>query len=219
MIDGTQISCYYIDIIFILYNMTLETPVPPEIMVEAEKSQAKGQVKEILRSQVNKKSYELEDMNDMNKAVVGRSVEKITSLTKEVGDLQEMWNTLDRGKEISEDEKQIIQSYFDSEVEKQAANLRKQMEQAKVDAGDRVPEQAGIDSESNQILEQLSQLVRDEGVKASDVRFMDLQEQLTQAVRKKEMHQKNLSPAEAAVENSQKALAEAQNQADLAHKL
>lgn len=199
--------------------MTLETPVPAEVQAEVEASQARTQVKDILRSQVNKRSYELEDMNDMNKAVVGRSVEKITSLTKEVGDLQEMWNTLDRGKETSEEDKQLIQSYFDSVVEQRAVHLQGEMEHAKIDEASRTEDIAGIDSESNKILEQLSALVRNEGVKASDIRFKDLQDQLTQAVREKEMRNRNLSPTEAAVENSRKALAEAQAWADLAHKL
>lgn len=199
--------------------MNLETPAPSENMIEMERSQARTQVKDIVRGQISQKSYELDNMNDMTRAVPGRSVEKITSLMKEVEDLKNMWNILDRKGDIGDEDKYLIQNYFDSVLEQRAAHLRKQIEHSEASGNERVKDVVGIESEANEILEQISRLVCEEDVKASDSRFKDLQERLTQAVRKKESRQKDLNPNETAIENSRTSLAEAQAWAGIASKL
>lgn len=105
--------------------MTFETPVPPEVRAEAEKSQAKAEIKNSLGQLINRR---LEGGGEkLDTKTVMKSAEEMADAREEIKRIQsaqEAWNKLDRGENLTSEDKESIREAVEAWQEGIASELQ-----------------------------------------------------------------------------------------------
>ena len=104
----------------------MESYLPPEVQAEAEKSQARGKIKENLSGLINRKlEGSMDEKDEKEVHLEGAEADAIRKEVSRIKTMQEVWNKMDRGEALTTEDKEATKEVVEAWQGEIAAELQK----------------------------------------------------------------------------------------------